>query len=184
MDFDPSWSLEGLGRYRLGWERSMNFEEHTEEDELDILHWEMYDCLVEATRELYYFSNPTVWLVDHRLRRKSTALDEHMTKMVFGRHGSWYNEQLVFHAAGCRYYAMPDYYASEFCGYDLEDDSDCDRDALSFASELERVGALQEAVENRDDDDGSDEEKSYYTISVRLLVCEKSKPKLGVFRHG
>ncbi|EQB50172.1 hypothetical protein CGLO_10397 [Colletotrichum gloeosporioides Cg-14] len=170
MDFDPSWSLEELGRYRLGWERSMNFEEHTEEDELDILRWEMYDCLVKATREMVHFSNPMVWLVDHRLRRKSTVLDEHMTEMVFGRYGSWKNEQLVFHAAGCRYYAMPNHYASQFCGYDAEDDPGCDDDVFSFVSELEDVGARQEALENRGDVDGSDDENKYYATTLRILL--------------
>lgn len=152
----------------------MNFEEHTEEDELDILRWEMYDCLVKATRELYYFSNPTVWLVDHRLRRKSTVVDEHMTEMVFGRDfGSWHKEQLVFHAAGCRYYAMPEHYASQFCGYDAEDDPGCDDDVFSFVSKLEDVGARQEALENGGDDDGSDDEKEYYATTLRILVCER-----------
>ncbi|CAI0649216.1 unnamed protein product [Colletotrichum noveboracense] len=180
MDFDPSWSLEELGRYRLGWERSMNFEEHTEEDELDDLRWEMYDCLAKATREMYYFSNPTVWLVDHRLRRKSTVLDEDMTEMVYGGCGSWPKEQLVFHAAGCKYYAMPEYYARELCGYDAENEPEGDTDAFDFMYELEELGARQEAFERRGEDEGSGVDEDYYVASVRLLIINLPSDFLGM----
>ncbi|KAH0425607.1 hypothetical protein CcaCcLH18_10853 [Colletotrichum camelliae] len=172
MDLDPSWSLEELGRYQLGWEDSMNYEEPTKEDKLDGLRWDMYDSLVQATRDPCPFTTPTLWLVDHRLRRKSTVLDEHMTKMVFGRYGSWHKEQLVFHAAGCRYYAMPEHYASQFCGYDVGDEPEGDVDAFSFVYELEEAGSRQETLERREYD-GSDDDREYYATSVRLLVCER-----------
>ncbi|KAK2768086.1 hypothetical protein CKAH01_04654 [Colletotrichum kahawae] len=172
MDFDPSWSLEELGRYQLGWEGSMNYEEPTKEDKLDGHRWDVYDSLVQATRNPCPFMTPTLWLVDHHLRRKSTVLDEHMTKMVFGRYGSWHKEQLVFHAAGCSYYAMPNYYASEFCGYDAKDEYEGDSDAFSVVYRLEEAGGRQEAFEHREYD-VSDDETEYYATSVRLLVCER-----------
>ncbi|KAI8293944.1 hypothetical protein K4K56_003378 [Colletotrichum sp. SAR 10_98] len=171
MDFDSSWNLEELERYQLEWERIENLQERTQEEQMDSVRWEMYDSLVQATREAWCgLKTPTVWLVDHRLRRKSTVLDEHMTEMVFGRDfGSWHQEQLVFHAAGCRYYAMPEHYASQFCGYDAEDDPGCDDYVFSFVRELEDVGARQEALENRGDDDWFDDEKKYYATTLRIL---------------
>ncbi|KAF5519957.1 hypothetical protein CGCA056_v008321 [Colletotrichum aenigma] len=176
MDFDPSWSVEGLERYHFGWERSVNSEERTaEEDELDGLGWQTYDSLVQATREVCRFTSPTLWLVDHRLRRKSTVPDENATEWVFGRYGSWQKEQLVFHADGCRYYAMPDNHAREFCGYDdAEDDvTGHDNDVFRFVRMLEWVGAEQEAVENRDDGERSDDETEYYATRPGILVCER-----------
>ncbi|KAF4821928.1 hypothetical protein CGCSCA5_v002756 [Colletotrichum siamense] len=168
MDFDPSWSLEQLERYQLEWE-----ELRPKEGQLDYLRWEMYDSLVQATRDLCHFTTPKLWLVDHRLRRKITVLDEKTTEMVYGRHGSWHKEQLVFHAAGCKYYAMPEHRASELCGYDAEDEPEDDNDPFSFVFELEELGARQEAFECRGEDEGSGVDENYYAASVRLLVCER-----------
>ncbi|KAI8242989.1 hypothetical protein K4K55_009219 [Colletotrichum sp. SAR 10_96] len=173
MDFDPSLSLEELDRYQLEWDAISSFQQRPQEEQMDFLRWEMYDSLVQATRDLCYFTTPTLWLVDHRLRRKSTVLDEHMTEMVYGRYGSWPKEQLVFHTAGCRYYAMPEYYARELCGYNAEDEAEGDTDAFGFVYELAELGARQEAFERRGEDEGSGVDEDYYVASVRLLVCER-----------
>lgn len=168
MDFDPSWSLKELERYQLEWE------ERPQEEQIDYLHWEMYDSLVETTRDLCRFTTPILWLVDHRLQRKSTVLNEYMTEMVYGGYGSWPKEQLVFHAAGCRYYAMPEYYARELCGYGTEDETEGDTDAFGFVYEMEEeLGARREAFERRGEDDGSGVEDNHTAASVRLLVCER-----------
>ncbi|KAI8210744.1 hypothetical protein K4K53_009836 [Colletotrichum sp. SAR 10_77] len=100
--------------------------------------------------------------------------------MVYGRHGSWHKEQLVFHAAGCKYYAMPEHRASELCGYDAEDEPEDDNDPFSFVFELEELGARQEAFECRGEDEGSGVDENYYAASVRLLILNLPSYFLGM----
>ncbi|KAL3301742.1 Methyltransferase domain-containing protein [Colletotrichum asianum] len=166
IDFDPSWSLEELERYQLKWE-----ELRLKEAQMDYLRWEMPHETCPISRLRRYGSWTIVF--GARLRRKSTVLDEHMTEMLYGRYGSWQKEQLVFHAAGCRYYAMPEHRASELCGYDAEDEPEGDNDPFSFVYELEELDARQEAFERRGEDEGSGVDEDYYVASVRLLVCER-----------
>ncbi|KZL79446.1 hypothetical protein CI238_01292 [Colletotrichum incanum] len=108
-----------------------------------------------------------VWLVDHRLRRKCTALNEQTMHVV--PESFWKSEQIVFHGNGCKYYAVPESYGYLFFGYDEETQEDGGVEPVSdFIYHLVGIGTRQEAIEDR-----IDEEEVRPLNEFGVLVCER-----------
>ncbi|KAK1984666.1 hypothetical protein LZ30DRAFT_747707 [Colletotrichum cereale] len=155
-EFDPSWTIKELHEYQE--------EQRCPQGEWDEDRLKAYDELVLATKCRYDSDNPTLWLVDHRLRRKTTETRSPDQKFL-----GEVSEQMVFQGDGCKYYAVPSWGWDQLCEYDADTAGQKDFLAVwDFAQALLCVVAGMVAWP------GASEvlDVGYYT-PFHFLVCEK-----------
>lgn len=159
LEFDPSWNIDELQQYQR------EYEGKQEGDELDENRWSQYDSLVQAAR-LGFKTYKNLWLLDRRLHRRVTALNETEMKWAFGELGCCRHEEIVFEAEGCKYYGMSKEHAWEVCEYDEGTE---ERTKLwEFLLEVNEIACKQEVSESRERID----EEDVYPNEFGILVCE------------
>ncbi|WQF85487.1 Putative 2EXR domain-containing protein [Colletotrichum destructivum] len=174
VEFDPSWTLEELDQYEKdnGWEWEYAHIYHPkgskEEGEptqpLSDERYAEYDSLILASRSLGLPRGVHLWLVDRRLRRKPSPMDNEKKKPSFGRCGTYGTEQLVFESQNCKYYAVPEERIQEFCFY--EEPETISTTIWDFLSELSRLAGKHEA------ENYGIEEEDANPRTLGVLVCE------------
>ncbi|KAF6833339.1 hypothetical protein CMUS01_06585 [Colletotrichum musicola] len=172
LKYDRSWTVDEVWQFHREWKRLGLDDSEEGQEKLSTSRWQLYKDLTGFLRDSLSFDSQ-IWLVDHRLRRESTVLDERDTEMVFGKYGGWKRQLLTFHGEdGRRYYTMPEGIESRYCDYDEDDDHhDSNKDfddwikdynkwiadnVWGFIDAIEEVAALMEADEQRIDVDIDD----------------------------
>ncbi|KAF6802663.1 hypothetical protein CSOJ01_11434 [Colletotrichum sojae] len=142
FEYDPSWTAEEVWQFHREWTDRYK-EKDEQQNEPSTARWNLCEGFTDFIRDGRLSYDSQIWLVDRRLRRKSTVLDERDTEMVFGKYGGWKRQLLTFNGEdGSRYYTMPEDYERNFCCY-----NDGSEGLWAFISALEEVAALLEAEE-------------------------------------
>ncbi|KXH26091.1 hypothetical protein CNYM01_02410 [Colletotrichum nymphaeae SA-01] len=171
IGFDPTWTVEELLRYEriTDWNNPRQLTRQRFRQQLSVMglsknRFNEYDSLVQASRCLRGRRDSKLWLIDGRLRRKQTVMQNHTMRVL----GNWlYSDhgQQVFDENGCKCYAMPDYASRDFYGDD-NDNSMVAAEVSRFVTALAVVSRHQDAVRrNVPEDDG-------YSERLGILVRE------------
>lgn len=171
FEYDPSWTAEEVWQLHREWKG-----EEKGEKPLSAGRFDFYWALMDFVRgnESY---DAQVWLVDRRLRRRSTVLNEKDTEWTSGRFGGFKRQLLTFHGEdGCRYYTMPEKYESQYCCYDDDDDDNATDSIGEFTYALSEVASLLEAEEQGVDVDIDD---APLVRQLGIMVCESDGDEGG-----
>ncbi|KAK1517389.1 hypothetical protein CABS01_16667 [Colletotrichum abscissum] len=171
IGFDPTWTVEELLRYEriTDWNNPNQLTRQRFRQQLSFMglsknRFNEYDSLVQASRCLRGRRTSKLWLIDSRLRRKQTVMQNHTMRVL----GNWlYSDhgQQVFDEDGYKLYAMPDYASRDFYGDD-NDNSMIAAEISRFVAALAVVSRHQDAVRrNVPEDDG-------YSERLGILVRE------------
>lgn len=160
IDFDPPWTAEGL---RASESFAGGDELEGDENERDLRHWVMYGALLNAVTDVEHLGKTTMWLVDHRLRRRNPPVLQKWQHEHLSTYPDY--DQPVFHSTACTYSAVSEKFPDSFWAYNQQVEN-C---VWAFLVELERVGkrrvALQEGI-------GEDE---VVLQTFRVLACEQDQ---------
>ncbi|KAF6813352.1 hypothetical protein CPLU01_14669 [Colletotrichum plurivorum] len=144
FEYDPSWTAEEVWQMHKEWTDRYNKDAAEGQTKLSDKRWELYQGFIDFIRDNSLSYDSQIRLVDRRLCRKSTVLDERDMAMVFrGKWAGWKSQLMKFHGEdGSRYYTTPEDQERNFCCYDDGSDS-----IWEFIGALEDVAALWEAKE-------------------------------------
>ncbi|KAJ0165589.1 hypothetical protein CTA2_10692 [Colletotrichum tanaceti] len=179
VEFDPSWTLADLYQYEkdsgLEGEHEHTFRREGSQEEgepmqpLSYERWSEYDSLICSLRSGALPRGIDLWVVDRRLRKKPSPVDNKNEQPSFGSCGAYGTEPLVFESQNCKYYAVPasavpEGRIQEFCFY--EEPETISTTIWDFLSKLSRLaGKLEAELHDIDEEDA-------HPDKLGVLVCE------------